>query len=155
MDLQHFLDLYAPLNLVSYECANRVIVAHDADDEPFIIMVKINPNTFVALTNYEDPGIASNEFYITECPTAYPLVQDYNDYRKHENIYVKAIRWAVQVKQTLRTTDDYHTIIGSCTHPFLRAIYDQYFCDLDTVITTLTQLLVNCPNYPDVIRDSH
>jgi len=147
MDLQHFLDLYAPVKLVTYDCENRVIVANDAN-EPFIIMVKINPNTFVALTNYDDPGVACNEFYITECPTTYPLIQDYHNYDNLENICVKAIQWAVHVKQTLRTTDDYSTIIGSTIHPFLRANYDQYFCDLDSVIMILTQLIVSCPNYP-------
>lgn len=154
MDLQHFLDLYAPLNLVSYDRENRVIVAHDADDEPFIIMVKINTNTYVALTNYDDPGIAFNEFYITDTESGsesitYPLFQDY-DNKNTEHICVKAIQWAVQVKQALRTTDDYHTIIGSSTHPFLRAIYDQYFCDLDSVVMILTHLIVSCSNYPSL-----
>jgi hypothetical protein len=145
MDLQQFLDLYAPLNLVTYDRGNNVLVARDEDDDPFIILVKIRPRMYVALTNYEDPGIASNEFYITESAVEYVL---YQDYANLEKVCVKAVNWAVRVKQALRTTDDYFTIIDSLRHPFLRAIYDQYFYDLDTVIIILTQLLVGCSNYP-------
>jgi hypothetical protein len=145
MELQQFLDMYAPLNLVSYDGANSLLVAHDADDEPFIILVKVRPTIYVALTNYDDPGIASSEFYITENAITYPLFEDYD---RLETMCMKAMNWAVRVKQALRTTDDYHMIVDSRRHPFLRAIYDQYFFDIDTAIIVLTQLLIGCTNYP-------
>ena len=145
MNLQNFLDLYSPLNLVTYDRDNNVLAAHDADGDAFIIMVKIRPTIYVALTNYDDPGIASNEFYITESRITHTLFEDYGGL---ENMCIKAVNWAVRVKQTLRTTDDYYTIIETSRHPFLRAIYDQYFFDLDTVIIIVTQLLIGCLNYP-------
>lgn len=145
MDLQDFLDTYAPLNLVTYDRANSLLAAHDADGDPFIILVKIRPTMYIALTNYEDPGIASNEFYITEGAISYTLFEDYS---RLETMCVTAMNWAVRVKQALRTTDDYFTIVDSSRHPFLRSIYDQYFFDLDTSIIVITQLLIGCLNYP-------
>jgi hypothetical protein len=120
------------------------LVAQDADNDPFIILVKITTDTYVALTNYDDPGIASSEFYITDSAISCPL---YQNYAELEHICVIGISWAVKVKQALRTTDDYRTVADPRRHPFLRAIYDKYFADLDIVIMTLTELLVTCQNY--------
>jgi hypothetical protein len=145
MNLQEFLDLYSPLNLVTCDPSNKLLVAHDTDDEPFIILVKIKPTTYVALTNYEDPGVASNEFYITESAITHALFQDFG---RLESMCAKAIHWAVRVKQTLRTTDDYYSTIDSSSNPFLRAIYEQYFFDLDIAIMTLAVLIIDCVNYP-------
>ena len=132
--------------MVTYDGDNQLLAAHDADNEPFIILVKIRQDIYVALSNYEDPGIASNEFYITQSAITHTLFQDYPSL---ETMCVTAINWIVRVKQALRTTDDYHMIADSTRrHPFLRAIYDQYFFDLDTCILVVTRLLATCLNYP-------
>ena len=145
MDLDSFLNLYAPLNLVTYDNGISLLVAHDADHEPFIMLVKIRPTIYVALTNYEDPGVARSEFYIMQSAITHTLFEDYD---RLEDMCAKAMGWAVRMKQALRTTDDYHMIIDSRRHPFLRAIYDQYFLDLDGAITILAQLLTSVLNYP-------
>ena len=146
MDLESFLNLYAPLNLVTYDRENSLLVAHDADHEPFIMLVKVRPTLYVALTNYADPGVASNEFYIMQSAITHTLFEDYD---RLEDMCAKAMDWAVRVKQALRTTDDYHTIAHAARrHPFLRAIYDQYFLDLDGAITIFAQLLTSILNYP-------
>ena len=148
MDLQEFLGMYAPLSLIAYDRDNTLFVAIDSDNDPFIIFVKIRPNIFIALTNYEDPGIASNEFYIvdnSEAHNSYEVV--YEDNAHMEHMCLKAIYWAVRVKQVLKTTDDYQTILEPERHPFLRAIYDQYFYDLNLAIAILADIIAEIPNY--------
>ncbi len=143
MDLQFFLDRYAPLNLVSYDRNNTVLAAHDADNEPFIIMVRIKPRTYVAVTNFDDPGIASNEFYIIENYIEYDIHQDY---ARLESICAKALEWSVHMKYALRNTDDYFSIVQH-TNTHMQQIYDQYFHDLNIVFMVIAMLLISHPNY--------
>jgi hypothetical protein len=143
MDLQYFLDGYAPLNLVSYDRNNTVLAAHNVDNTPFIIMVRIKPRTYVAVTNFDDPGIASNEFYIIENQHEYYIHQDYDQL---EMICTKAIEWTIITKNAIRTTDDYYSIVDNAnTH--MQQIYDQYFHDLNIVLMVVTMLLIAYPNY--------
>ena len=143
MDLQYFLDGYAPLNLVSYDRNDTVLAAHNADNNPFIIMVKIKPRTYVAVTNFDDPGISSNEFYVIKNSIDYEIHQEYEDL---EMKYVKAMEWTVLTKNTMKTTDDYFSIVEEDNNN-MRQIYDQYFHDLNIAVVVLAMLLIAHPNY--------
>ena len=132
--------------LSSYDDDDRVLIARDADDMVFIILVKIRLDTYVALTSYEDPGIASQEFYITDSPIHQEIAIERMPL---QDMCLKIIEWAVRIKHTLRRTDDYDMISydDGRQHPFLRTIYDNYFSDLNTVIIIATQMIVETPNY--------
>ena len=147
MQLLEFLDIYSPVTLIAYDGEKNVLAAVDSDNKLFIILVKITPITYVALTNYDDAGIASNEFRITADPIGeYQII--YEDSPCMEFMCSTAISWAVRMKHDLKTTDDYHIVEDhSRPHPFLRSIYEEYFYDLNTAICVLTELIIHSPNF--------
>lgn len=144
MDLQEFLDIYEPLTVAKY--GDNILVMSDNGGLPFVILIKINQNTYITLTNYFDQGIASREFYIDDGPCRQTILEGPN--RQVEVICATAIFWAVQVKSALRLTDDYYYITTNETHhPFLKSIYDQYFEDINKAIIVTTEVLLGYPNY--------
>jgi hypothetical protein len=149
MLLNELFQIYNPYIINAYDDKKTILGIQDNTGDQFMILVKVRENVYINLTNYEDPGIASNEFYIDD-----EYLPDYkftyiNDEIQIGNVCAKAIQWAVFMKQTLKTTDDYHITIEPARHPFLRSIYENYFNDLNQAIYVLANTIYMIPSYAD------